>query len=62
MSPERFAIEFSKGVYICKTVKHVYAVVNGIINDAYKVDWYDGRCVYGCWKVDELPSRLGEQT
>jgi hypothetical protein len=51
MSPERFAIEFSKGVYICKTVKHVYAVVNGVINDAFKIDWYDGRCVYGCWEV-----------
>ena len=55
MSPARFAIEFSKGVYICKTVKHVYAVVNGIINDAYKIDWYDGRCIYGCWKVDKSP-------
>jgi len=54
MSPERFAIKFSKGVYICKTVKHVYAVVNGVINDAYKIGWYDGRCVYGCWKVIEL--------
>jgi len=53
MSPERFAIEFSKGVYICKTVRHVYAVVNGVINDAFKIDWYDGRCVYGCWKVDK---------
>ena len=55
MSPERFAIEFSKGVYICKTVKHVYAVVNGIIKDAYRIDWYDGRCVYGCWKVSAMP-------
>tara|TARA_R100001132_G_C3272543_1_gene94536 strand:- start:3256 stop:3681 length:426 start_codon:yes stop_codon:yes gene_type:complete len=54
MSPERFAIEFSKGVYICKTVKHVYAVVSGVINDTYKVGWYGGRCVYGCWKVKEI--------
>jgi len=54
MSPERFAIKFPKGVYICKTVKHVYAVVNGVINDAYKIDWYDGRCVYGCWQVTNL--------
>ena len=54
MSPERFAIEFSKGVYICKTVRHVYAVVNGVINDAFKIDWYDGLCVYGCWKVDVI--------
>jgi len=36
-------------------VKHVYAVVNGVINDAYKIGWYDGQCVYGCWKVNELP-------
>ena len=54
MSPARFAIEFSKGVYICKTVKHVYAVVNGVINDTYKIGWYGGRCVYGCWKVKEI--------
>ena len=54
MSPERFAIEFSKGVYICKTVKHVYAVVSGVFNDTYKVGWYGGRCVYGCWKVKEI--------
>ena len=54
MSPERLAIEFSKGVYICKTVKHVYAVVSGVINDTYKVGWYGGRCVYGCWKVKEI--------
>ena len=54
MSPERFAIEFSKGVYICKTVKHVYAVVSGVINDTYKDGWYGGRCVYGCWKVKEI--------
>ena len=51
MNPERFAIEFSKGVYICKTVKHVYVVIDGIINDIEKVSWFDGKCVYGCWKV-----------
>ena len=51
MNPERFAIEFPKGVYICKTVKHVYAVIDGIINDIEKVSWFDGKCVYGCWKV-----------
>jgi len=54
MSPERFAIEFSKDVYICKTVKHVYAVVNGVINDTYKTGWHNGRCVYGCWEVKEI--------
>ena len=54
MSPERFAVKFPKGIYICKTVKHVYAVMNGVINDAYKIDWYDGRCIYGCWQVTNL--------
>ena len=51
MNPERFAIEFSKGVYICKTVKHVYVVIDGVINDIEKVSWFNGKCVYGCWKV-----------
>ena len=51
MNPERFAIEFSKCVYICKTVKHVYVVIDGVINDIEKVGWFDGKCVYGCWKV-----------
>ena len=51
MNPERFAIEFSKGVYICKTVKHVYVVIDGVINDIEKVSWFDRKCVYGCWKV-----------
>ena len=51
MSPERFIEEFSEGVYICKTVRHVYAVVDGVINDMFVVDWYEGRCVYGCWEV-----------
>ena len=54
MSPERFAIEFSKGVYICKTLKHVYAVVDGVINDIEKVSWFDGKCVYGYWEVKEI--------
>jgi hypothetical protein len=51
MNPERFAIEFSKGVYICKTVRHVYVVIDGVINDIEEVSWFDGKCVYGCWKV-----------
>ena len=54
MSPERFAIMFPRGVYICKAAKHVYAVVNGVIKDMEKIDWYDGQCVYGCWKVTNL--------
>ena len=51
MSPERFIEKFPKGVYICKTVRHVYAVVDGVINDMFVIDWYEGRCVYGCWEV-----------
>ena len=54
MSPERFARKFSTGVYICKTTKHVYAVVDGVINDTEKIDWFDGKCVYGCWEVKEI--------
>ena len=54
MSPKRFARKFSKGVYICKTTKHVYAVVDGVINDTEKIDWFDGKCVYGCWEVKEI--------
>jgi hypothetical protein len=54
MSPDRFAVEFSKGVYICKMAKHVYAAIEGVVNDVYKIGWYDGRCVYGCWRVIKL--------
>lgn len=49
MNPYRFCREFQAGAYICRTAKHVFAVVDGII---YDIDPpRNDRCVYCAWAV-----------
>jgi len=49
MNPTTFCRQFPSGRYICKTAKHVFAVVDGVLND----DWAQepDRCIYTAWRV-----------
>lgn len=49
MTRERFCREYPTGTYILREAKHVFAVIDGVAHDTAKS--YDGRCVYGAWKV-----------
>ncbi len=49
MNPVKFCDEYSRGIYICKTAKHVFAVINGVVHDDYQT--YDERCIYTSWKI-----------
>jgi hypothetical protein len=52
MNPVSFCNSFPKGTYICRTAKHVFAVLNGVIHDLEPER--DDRCIYGCWMVTKL--------
>lgn len=51
MNPELFARDYAKGRYICRTAKHVYAVIDGAVYDTFRER--GDRCVYGAWHVSE---------
>ena len=56
MNPKRFAKEFPNGVYICRTAKHVYVVLDGVVQDTRSslLPIRPNRCIYGCWKVIKI--------
>lgn len=49
MNVEQFADQFTHGVYIARTAKHVLAVVDGVVHDDCIPN--GARCVYGAWEV-----------
>lgn len=49
MNPLTFTREYKEGIYICQTAKHVFAVVNGTVQDMFQER--PDRCIYGCWEV-----------
>jgi hypothetical protein len=49
MTPVQFCAEHPEGVHICKTAKHVFAVIEGVVHDDAPVR--DDRCVYRSWRV-----------
>ena len=51
MNPVTFTKQFSNGVYICRTAKHVFAVVDGVVLDDHKAS--PNRCIYTAWKITE---------
>ena len=51
MSPVTFTKQFSTGVYICRTAKHVFPVLNGVVYDDHKAR--PSRCIYTAWKIAE---------
>lgn len=50
MNISRFCSEKASGTYICRSAKHVFAVINGIVHDDHQT--YDDRCVYGAHRVE----------
>lgn len=49
MNPVRFCAEHPKGTFICKTAKHVFVVIDGVVLDNTIVP--DARCIYTAWAV-----------
>jgi hypothetical protein len=53
MNPVEFTKTFPQGRYICRTAKHVFAVIDGVVYDAFQER--DDRCIYGAWEFVKLP-------
>lgn len=51
MNPDTFGREYAQGVYICRTAKHVYAVVDGVIHDDHAPR--PDRCIYTAWRIED---------
>jgi len=62
MNPAAFAKtrRFKRGRFICRTAKHVYAVLDGVVQDVRPE--YDGRCIYGAYRLTPLKARRTRRT
>ena len=49
MNPATFCKEFPKGRYICHVAKHVFAVVDGVVHDAFENR--PNRCIYTAYEI-----------
>ena len=49
MNPVKFAEQFPKGRFICRTAKHVYAVIDGVALDTARSK--PNRCIYNAWRI-----------
>ena len=49
MNPATFCEQFKKGRYICRSAKHVFAVVDGVVMDAW--EQRPDRCIYVAWQI-----------
>ena len=49
MNPATFCKEFPKGRYICNVAKHVFAVVDGVVHDAFENR--PNRCIYTAYEI-----------
>ncbi len=49
MNPSKFCGEFKRGKYICRTAKHVFAVIDGVVHDTW--EQRPDRCIYTAWEV-----------
>ena len=49
MNPSTFCKQYNKGKYICRTAKHVFAVIDGIVYDTW--EQRPDRCIYTAWEV-----------
>lgn len=50
MNISRFCSEKVSGTYICRSAKHVFAVIDGVAQDDHQT--YDERCIYGAFRVE----------
>ena len=50
MNPVIFAKTYHRGRYICRTAKHVYAVIDGVVQDNNPE--YNERCIYGAYRLE----------
>lgn len=50
MNPKTFSEVFPKGVFICRTARHVFAVIDGVQHDTFQER--SDRCIYKAWKVE----------
>ena len=53
MNPVQFTLTFTRGRFICRTAKHVFAVIDGVVYDTEPES--ADRCIYGAWAVERLP-------
>lgn len=50
MNPASFCKMYQTGRYICRVSKHVFAVIDGEVYDAFENN--PTRCIYTAWKID----------
>ncbi len=50
MNPAKFAERFQNGRFICRTAKHVYAVIDGVAMDTARSK--SNRCIYTAWRIE----------
>lgn len=48
MNPKTFSEQFTKGRYVVKVAKHVFAFVDGVSHDTFQER--DDRCIYVAWR------------
>lgn len=51
MNPVAFCEAHPSGRYICRVAKHVFAVVDGVVHDAFENR--SDRCIYTAWKIEK---------
>lgn len=49
MNPAAFCARFTKGRYICRASKHVFAVIDGVLYDTARNR--PDRCIYTAWEI-----------
>lgn len=49
MNPSTFCRQFPNGSYICRSAKHVFAVVDGVLCDTW--EQRPDRCIYTAWEI-----------
>ncbi len=49
MNPVSFTDAYPKGIYICRVAKHVFTVIDGVVQDTF-VSRPD-RCIYTAWLI-----------
>lgn len=50
MNPAEFCRRYLSGTYICRSAKHVFAVIDGVVMDDSPVR--ADRCIYTAWHIE----------
>lgn len=51
MNPATFVQQFPSGRHICQVAKHVFAVIDGVVFDAFENR--PDRCIYAAWSISD---------